>query len=130
MPVTTPSPTETNNAATIGVDVVTGIVQTGVKLGEAALFLDFPWLATPGLKQLTELLINWLSGYVVNGLSQVVVFSVIDVQVGHEETTYAKALAQLKAAQAGKDPIAIQKALLEFQKAALDLGHSDGSKPI
>lgn len=124
------TPTGTNQAAQLGTTIETGIVNIGVAAGEAILFAEVPFLAFPGLKQLVDLLIGWLSGYLIRGLSTVVTFAVIDVQVGAEKSDFNDALAALKAAQAGGDPSAIAKAMAAFQVAVQNMGHSDGSGPV
>lgn len=121
------TPTGTNTTAQVGDTVVSEVVKTGLSIGETLLFADLPGLALPGLKQLVQLLLKFLSGYVLKGLSQVVVFDIIDSQVKGEETDFNKALAALKAAQAAGNPDATQAALKNFQAAAQNLGHSDGS---
>lgn len=126
-PNLTPDPMPTNLAVQLGDSLVSKAVDTGITAGETLLFSDFPILAFPGIKQLVELAIDFISHYIVKGLSQVMTFTIIDVQVGAEETVYSKALAALKAAQASGDPNAIANALSVFQKAAESLGTTDGT---
>ena len=124
------TPTGTNAAAGVGNQVVSGVVNVGVTVAETLLFADYPFLAVPVIKPLVQLAINFVSGYVIKGLSQFVTFAIIDVQVGTEETAYGKALAALKTAQTSGDTIAIYTALGNFQAAVQNLSHSDGSAAL
>ena len=126
---TVSTPTTTNGAAQVGDTVVTGILNTAVDLGLKAIYVEVPFLAFPGLKQIFEMLVNWIVGFISKQLQLLVTFTVIDVQVGMEKSDFKKALDALKAAQAGGNKDDIAKALEAFQVAAQNLTHSDGSTP-
>lgn len=120
-------PTTTNTTAN---NVNTGISVAGntiVNLVEGMITADVPWLGLPGIKQIWEGLFNWIAGYFIKAAQTGATFTVIDVQVGQEQTAMSKALAALLAAEKIGDPNAIKQAIKDYAAAQSSLIHDDGS---
>jgi hypothetical protein len=130
MTTTASSPQSTNQSAVVGDAVVVNLANLAITSAKTLLFSDFPFLATPGLKQLVELLLSFLSKYFIKAMSQLVTFEIIDSQVKGEITHFDAAMQKLKDAQLTGNLNDINDALFHVQVAAQNLGHSDGSGPL
>ena len=128
------APLPSNQTATVVNSVIDGVFKVAVDAGAttaiAALDSAVPEFAAPVISTLTDDAIQWLAGYIGNAIYQkfalFVTFEIIDIQVGGEVSDVKTALANLKAAQASKDPAAIQTALQAFGQAVGNLTHLDG----
>jgi len=101
----------------------TGLAGTVESMAIAAV----PQLGWPIVRWIWEALLEWVLSLAAQAVQQGATFEVIDVQVGHEQTALARALAQLIAAQKTGDPNAILAARKAFAEAHASLSHDDGS---
>lgn len=120
-------PTGTNQAAQTGDTIVESAMKGAETAVEAALTADLPFLADPIIKQIFDFVMDELIGAEAKQLALLLTNLIVDVQVNNEESSFQKALAALKAAQATGDANAIQTALQNFLAAAKALGNADGS---
>jgi hypothetical protein len=106
---------------------IDGIFKIGVNLAEKAIVVQVPFLGLPVINSIFNGIVGWLANQIYQQFAKFVDFGIIDLQVGTEEQSVAVALAALKAAQAGGDEVAIQKALQNFGTAVGGLTNLQGS---
>jgi hypothetical protein len=123
---TTPPTTENKTAGFIA-NAIKSLGNSGVKIVEALIIADLPWLGWPGIKQVWQLLLGFVASYFIVAAQNGATFEVIDTQVGGELDALSVALRALIAAQKTGDPVAIKKAIQDYADAHSALVHSDGS---
>lgn len=102
-----------------------GIVLVAESLAIAAA----PWLNTPGIKQIWQAAFEWIADKFTKAAELGATFTIIDLQIGAEQTALTRALAALVAAQKSGDKDAIRKAIQDYADAHSALIHFDGSAP-
>lgn len=125
---TNPSPVNTV-AQTVDEIIYGAVYGVAVNAFEAFAIYELPFLGLPGIKQLFQLIVDTIAGYIYHYFAQVVTFSIIDLQTTLEKNAYTKAEADLRLAHLSGDPHAISAATLEFKKTLASLIHFDGSTP-
>lgn len=109
--------------------MVSDAVNAAAGVAETAIEAQVPFLAVPGIKQIFEALFGWIAGKISEALQNVATFTVIDIQVGSEESGISQALANLIAAEKTGNAQTIQAAITAYQEAQSALIHDDGSAP-
>jgi hypothetical protein len=122
------TPTTTNQWAAF----FDGLVKAGIQGGEAALkayILTTPaaWLEGPIVHFITDDVIAALGDSLYKNVGNMVTAIVIDIQTNLEKSAVVVAKSELTKAVLSGDSDAIQKAKANFAKAAVSLGHWDGS---
>lgn len=124
-PVGTALPT-TDATASFANKTVGQLLNALVPVAEAAIIAAVPWLGVPGLKQIWEMLFNYIVGQLSGALGTQASFIVMDVQEYFTLKSVSSALTQLKAAQATGDVNAIAQANAAADAAAAGLLHYGG----
>jgi hypothetical protein len=88
---------------------------------------QFPFLGLPVISTLFGWVVNWIAGLVYVQLERFVSFSIIDTQVGQENSKYNQAVEDLKKAHQGGDLVQIDQAKKEARDALAQLIHYGGS---
>lgn len=109
--------------------MISDAVNAAAGVAETALEADYPWLALPIVKQLFEALFGYIAGKISDQLQNVATFTVIDIQVGSEESGISQALTNLIAAEKTGNAQQIQAAIAAYQAAQSALVNDDGSAP-
>ena len=122
-------PTATNTTATDINTIVKVAGGTIVSVAETMIIADVPFLGFPVVKQLWEIVFEWIASYFIKAAENGATFTVIDLQVSSEESGISNALAALVAAEKSGDPNAIKTAIQNYANAQSSLVHSDGSAP-
>jgi hypothetical protein len=120
-------PTTSNEAASIGDDIITAANSVGVKVIQAMIVAEVPFFGLPVVSTLLGYLLGWLDGYISKAEQAGATFIIIDIQTSLEEKGVIDAVRLIAAAQAAGDPVALKNAISAYQLAQSNLVHSDGS---
>lgn len=124
---TTPLPA--NQTATTINTIIADANSAGVKVIEALIIADEPWMGDPLIRTLLGDLLGWLDGYISQAEQNGATFGVIQAQVNSENSAVNSAVAEVIAAEKSGIPASIQKAIQDYANANSALGHFDGTAP-
>lgn len=122
-------PTTTNTLASIVNQAIKTAMNEGESAAESAIIADVPWLGLPGIKQLLELGLNFVEGYLYADAAATATKIVIDLQIDTEVTDTQTAFTIAQTAIQSGDQSAIDQASKNLDAAFSGLIHSDGSAP-
>jgi hypothetical protein len=122
------TPTTSNQTADAVNSVIHSAIFTlAVNAAETELLAAFPVLNFPVIKQLQNLIVQYIAGKIYDALSTLATFQIIDVQVNSEAAATQTAISNLKTAIESGNENAISKAKNDFSQAFANLIHYDGS---
>jgi hypothetical protein len=123
-----PATNTTNKTASVADSVIHSLVfDLAVKAVEADLLAAFPILNLPIIKQLQNLIVQYIAGKIYSALATMATFAIIDVQVNEEAKDAHTAIANLQLAITNGDQNEINKAKSDFTSSFQKLVHYDGS---
>lgn len=122
--------TISNTAATVANSVIGSAVSAAEDGVQALIIADVPFLGVPGLKQILGAVISYVGGKFATVLEETATFTIIDSQIGSEESGLSAALKNLIQAEKTGDASQIHAAIQAYANAQSALVGSDGSAPI
>lgn len=109
-------------------DLIMSFMRTaGLKAAFDLIVARIPFLGWGPIGWIVAGVVDWVGGYIYNGLEKFVTFNVIDYEVLAEDENYQNAVTALKAAQAANDAAQIAVATTQFNDTLGKLIHFDGS---
>ena len=124
--MSTPPTNQTATTVNNTVKSIFGVLQNTV---EGIIIADQPWLNTPILKQIFEMILGYFFNAASKAAQEAGTFAVIDLQVANETSNISSALRAVIAAEKTGDAAKIQAAIQDYAKYQSALIHNDGSAP-
>lgn len=121
------TPTTTNPTVAFADTVLHGVfydlvLQAAIKYAQ----VQVPFLSLPIIGTLFGWAVNWFGGIIYTQMERYVSFTIIDLQVGHENSAYKDAVTEFKEAVSKGDEDAKRVAKEELKKRLGNLIHYGG----
>lgn len=120
-------PTTTNLEATIALKTVTTVFDKAIDAAEIAIIASVPLLGFPLIKPLWEAFFSWIVKNIANQIGEAGAFIVIDSQIAAQVIAVVNTTNALKDSASSGDPNVIAQASKDFDAAASNLIHYNGS---